>query len=151
MIQMELKETDTIRYENIRNLLHSFQQAGFQTALDNFGVGSSFLNLVGEVPLNDVKLGRGFIEKCEKDHRGTAFLKQLIEMLKSFGFQVVCEGVESARQVEVLKNAGCDLVQGNWFSMPLNTKEFENMLSLPGELRCRCREHTEYTAGGKTE
>ena len=68
MIQMELKETDTIRYENIRNLLHSFQQAGFQTALDNFGVGSSFLNLVGEVPLNDVKLGRGFIEKCEKDH-----------------------------------------------------------------------------------
>lgn len=151
MIQMELKETDTIRYENIRNLLHSFQQAGFQTALDNFGVGSSFLNLVGEVPLNDVKLGRGFIEKCEKDHRGTAFLKQLIEMLKSLGFQVVCEGVESARQVEVLKNAGCDLVQGNWFSMPLNTKEFENMLSLPGELRCRCREHTEYTAGGKTE
>lgn len=151
MIQMELKETDTIRYENIRNLLHSFQQAGFQTALDNFGVGSSFLNLVAEVPLNDVKLGRGFIEKCEKDHRGTAFLKQLIEMLKSLGFQVVCEGVESARQVEVLKNAGCDLVQGNWFSMPLNTKEFENMLSLPGELRCRCREHTEYTAGGKTE
>lgn len=75
----------------------------------------------------------------------------MIEMLKSLGFQVVCEGVESARQVEVLKNAGCDQVQGNWFSMPLNTKEFENMLSLPGELRCRCREHTEYTAGGKTE
>ena len=40
--------------------------AGFHTALDNFGVGSSFINLIADVPLNDVKLGRGFMEKCEK-------------------------------------------------------------------------------------
>lgn len=148
MIQMELKETDTIRYENIRELLRSFQQVGFQTALDNFGVGSSFINLITDVPLNDVKLGRGFMEKCEKDSRGIEFLKQMIGMLKSLDFQVVCEGVESARQVEMLKIAGCDQVQGNWFSMPLDTSEFEKMLFLPEELRCRCRENEECAAAG---
>ena len=66
MLEMELKETDTIRYENIKDLLRSLQEAGFHTALDNFGVGSSFINLIADVPLNDVKLGRGFMEKCEK-------------------------------------------------------------------------------------
>ena len=51
MLEMELKETDTIRYENIKDLLRSLQEAGFHTALDNFGVGSSFINLIADVPL----------------------------------------------------------------------------------------------------
>ena len=42
MLEMELKETDTIRYENIKDLLRSLQKAGFHTALDNFGVGIFF-------------------------------------------------------------------------------------------------------------
>lgn len=151
MIEMELKETDTIRYENIRNLLHSFQQAGFHTALDNFGVGSSFINLVTDVPLNDVKLGRGFMERCEKDGRGMIFLKQMIGMLKSLGFQVLCEGVESARQVELLKTAGCDHVQGNWFSMPLSTREFEKMIFLPEELQDQCKKTDHHERGGKQQ
>lgn len=133
MLEMELKETDTIRYENIKDLLRSLQEAGFHTALDNFGVGSSFINLIADVPLNDVKLGRGFMEKCEKDYRGISFLRQMIGMLKSLGFQVLCEGVESARQVEVLKTSGCDHVQGNWFSMPLSAKEFEKCCSFPAK------------------
>ena len=149
MLEMELKETDTIRYENINDLLRSLQEAGFHTALDNFGVGSSFINLIADVPLNDVKLGRGFMEKCEKDYRGIGFLRQMIGMLKSLGFQVLCEGVKSARQVEVLKTSGCDHVQGNWFSMPLSAKEFEKMLFLPGEIFCRCRKNEEHSTGGE--
>ena len=149
MLEMELKETDTIRYENIKDLLRSLQDAGFHTALDNFGVGSSFINLIADVPLNDVKLGRGFMEKCEKDYRGIGFLRQMIGMLKSLGFQVLCEGVESERQVEVLKTSGCDHVQGNWFSMPLSAKEFEKMLFLPGEIFCRCRKNEEHSTGGE--
>lgn len=149
MLEMELKETDTIRYENIKDLLRSLQEAGFHTALDNFGVGSSFINLIADVPLNDVKLGRGFMEKCEKDYRGIDFLRQMIGMLKSLGFQVLCEGVESARQVEVLKTSGCDHVQGNWFSMPLSAKEFEKMLFLPGEIFYRCRKNEEHSTGGE--
>ena len=89
------------------------------------------------------------MEKCEKDYRGIGFLRQMIGMLKSLGFQVLCEGVESARQVEVLKTSGCDHVQGNWFSMPLNAKEFEKMLSLPGEIFCRCRKNEEHSTGGE--
>ena len=73
MLEMELKETDTIRYENIKDLLRSLQEAGFHTALDTFGVGSSLINLIADVPLNDVKLGREFMEKCEKDYRGIGF------------------------------------------------------------------------------
>lgn len=106
-------------------------------------------DVYGHVPLNDVKLGRGFMEKCEKDYRGIGFLRQMIGMLKSLGFQVLCEGVESARQVEVLKTSGCDHVQGNWFSMPLSAKEFEKMLSLPGEIFCRCRKNEEHRTGGE--
>ncbi|MCC2776579.1 EAL domain-containing protein [Blautia sp. DFI.4.84] len=94
-------------------------------------------------------MGRGFMEKCEKDYRGIGFLRQMIGMLKSLGFQVLCEGVESARQVEVLKTSGCDHVQGNWFSMPLSAKEFEKMLFLPGEIFCRCRKNEEHSTGGE--
>ena len=52
-------------------------------------------------------------------------------------------------QVEVLKTSGCDHVQGNWFSMPLSAKEFEKMLSLPGEILCRCRKNEEHSTGGE--
>ena len=89
------------------------------------------------------------MEKCEKDYRGIGFLRQMIGMLKSLGFQVLCEGVESARQVEVLKTSGCDHVQGNWFSMPLSAKEFEKNVVPSRRNILPLQKNEEHSTGGE--
>lgn len=130
LVEMELTETATVlQYEKINKLFNSFQKAGFRTSLDDFGSGYSILNLIMDVPLNVVKLDRIFIKKCDKSGRGVTFLTQIIQMLKNLGFYVLCEGVETEEQALILKKAGCDGVQGNWFSKAIPAKEFEKLLN----------------------
>lgn len=130
MLEMELTETATVlQYERINRLFGSFQKAGFHTSLDDFGAGYSILNLIMDVPLNVVKLDRIFIDKCDKSQRGMQFLTQIITMLKNLGFYVLCEGVEKEEQALLLKQAGCDGIQGNWFSEAIPADQFEKLLN----------------------
>lgn len=132
LLEMELTETATVmQYERINRLFGSFQKAGFHTSLDDFGAGYSILNLIMNVPLNVVKLDRIFINKCDKSERGMHFLTQIITMLKNLGFYVLCEGVEKEEQALLLKQAGCDGIQGNWFSEAVPADQFEKLLDRP--------------------
>ena len=128
-LEMELTETATVlQYQDINRLFGNFQKAGFHTSLDDFGAGYSILNLIMDVPLNVVKLDRIFIDKCDKTPRGIQFLKQIISMLKNLGFSVMCEGVEKEEQAQILKEAGCDGIQGNWFSEAIPEEAFVQLL-----------------------
>lgn len=132
MLEMELTETATVlQYDWINRLFGSFRKAGFRTSLDDFGSGYSILNLIMDVPLDVVKLDRIFIEKCDKSERGIQFLTQIITMLKNLGFYVLCEGVEKKEQALILKKAGCDGIQGNWFSEAVPADQFEKLLNVP--------------------
>ena len=126
---MEITESATVfNYQNVRQMFARFQQAGFTTALDDFGAGFSIMNLIADIPLDVVKLDRIFVEKCEYSKRGDFFLHQVIRLLKGLGFTVLCEGIERKDQAEMLGNAGCDLMQGNWFSAPVPGEEFAELL-----------------------
>ena len=132
MLEMELTETATVlQYDWINRLFGSFRKAGFRTSLDDFGSGYSILNLIMDVPLDVVKLDRIFIEKCDKSEREIQFLTQIITMLKNLGFYVLCEGVEKEEQALILKKAGCDGIQGNWFSEAVPADQFEKLLNVP--------------------
>ena len=129
MFQVEITESATVfHYENVRRMFGCFRNAGFATALDDFGAGFSVMNLIADIPLDVVKLDRIFIDKCETSHRGKFFLGQVVQLLKGLGFTVLCEGVETKEQALLLGLAGCDQMQGNWFSKPLPVEEFCKLL-----------------------
>ena len=128
-IEIELTETETARqYENIKDLFTSIRAAGISTSLDDFGAGYSLLNAIIDIPFDVIKLDRIFIEKCQKNERGICFLEQLVHTLKKLDVFIVCEGVETDEQMEILKQTECDAVQGNWFSRPVPEQEFEKLL-----------------------
>lgn len=128
-IEIELTETEAARqYENIKDLFTGIRSAGIITSLDDFGAGYSLLNALIDIPFDVIKLDRIFIEKCQKNERGVCFLEQLIHTLKKLEVFIVCEGVETDEQMEILKKTECDAIQGNWFSRPVLEQEFEKLL-----------------------
>lgn len=89
-----------------------------------FGSGYSSLNVLKEIPVDILKLDGVFFDK-EGDPRGNDVVESAIELARKLGMKTVAEGVETFSQVEFLKNAACDMVQGYVFSKPLSIENFE--------------------------
>lgn len=129
LIELELTETAMVEdYDHVKQLFTKLQTAGFRTALDDFGAGYSVLNTVIDIPINTVKVDRGFIGNCETTNKGIYFLREIINLLKGLGYHIVCEGVETTKQAAILRSTMCDEVQGYLFSHPVPAAEFEKML-----------------------
>ena len=76
--------------------------------MDDFGSGYSVLNTIVDIPVDVIKIDRGFITSCLETDRGIYFLKHLIDMIRNLGYQIICEGVETDEQIEILRQIGCD-------------------------------------------
>lgn len=128
-VEIELTETAVVsEYESVRELFDEFQIHGIKTAMDDFGSGYSILNTIVDIPVDVIKIDRGFITSCLESDRGIYFLKHLIDMIRNLGYQLICEGVETDQQIEVLKQIGCDEIQGYWYSRPLKMEDYEKLL-----------------------
>ena len=96
--------------------------------MDDFGAGYSVLNSVVDIPVDTVKLDRAFIQNCEASSRGIFFLQKLVDMIRGLGYNVVCEGVETQAQFDILRNTGCAEGQGYLFSRPLSIEDYEDFV-----------------------
>ena len=140
LLEIELAETATVSYyDNVRKLFQRLQDVRLMTTLDDFGAGYSVLNTVIDIPVNTVKIDRVLVQKCESSEKGKYFMKQMISMVKGLGYRVVCEGVETEEQVELLKDAGCEEAQGYWLAKPLSLEEYEAMVYVAQDGRLACR------------
>ncbi|MGF2616680.1 EAL domain-containing protein [Rossellomorea aquimaris] len=92
-------------------------------ALDDFGTGYSSLHHLKNLPVDILKIDRGFIADLETNQNDTAIVKALIQMAHSLGMEVVAEGVETLAQQNILESIGCDTLQGYVFSKPLPNKD----------------------------
>lgn len=128
-IEIELTETALVKdYETIRQMFSELKKEGIQIALDDFGSGYSVLNTIVDLPVDIIKIDRGFMNSCTISQKGTIFLKQMIHMIRELGYRIVCEGVETQEQVEFLRSAGCDEIQGYWFAKPMPISEYETLM-----------------------
>lgn len=128
-VEIELTETAIVSdYQRVCDLFDSFRANGIKTAMDDFGSGYSILNTVVDTPVDVIKIDRGFINSCLDSDRGIYFLKHLIDMIRNLGYQIICEGVETEEQLSILKQIGCDEIQGFWYSEPLKMEDYEKLL-----------------------
>lgn len=126
---IELEITESVcgeSFETIFDRLRKLQEDGFKIAMDDFGSGYSSLNMLKEMPLDIIKMDLKFLDG--EQSKGQLILKALIEMAQTIGLKVVVEGVELLSQVEFLRQFKNCSIQGYYFSRPIETGIFEEMV-----------------------
>ncbi len=128
---LELEVTESILIndlvESIKTL-SALRDIGVGIALDDFGTGYSSLSYLKQLPITTLKIDQSFISELPGDNKSSAITKLLLGLAKDLDMKVVAEGVETWEQYELLKNEGCDLIQGYFISKPVNSHEFESIL-----------------------
>jgi len=125
-IAITIEITESLFIESLDALLpifHKMKANYISLSLDDFGTGYSSLSMLKELPIDELKIDKSFIDHIAKNNSDKAMVKSIIGMGKNLGLLVLAEGVEDKRQVEILKEAGCDVFQGYYFSKPLSLKD----------------------------
>ena len=124
---LELEITESTIMENREDagqMLRDLKSMGIQISIDDFGTGYSSLSYLKRFTLDALKIDRSFIKDLTQDPDDLAITLAIIAMAHSLGLKVIAEGVETQQHFELLKDHGCDAVQGFLFSRPLPADEF---------------------------
>ncbi len=131
MIEVELTETTTdVQFRDLKRVVTGLKEAGIRTAVDDFGIGFSSLNLIREVPWDVLKIDRYFLPKDDESENSRAcrMFRHVVELADDMGLEIVVEGVETLKQLEILRENGCKIAQGFFFDRPLPGEKFEERL-----------------------
>ena len=101
---------------------------GVPLAMDDFGTGYSSLGYLRKLPVQELKLDQSFVRDMAKDSAVSALTNAVIRIGESLKLTVVAEGVEDIDQYELLRQQGCDVAQGYYFSRPLSAGDLENWI-----------------------
>lgn len=128
-LEIELTESAVFAdVDNMIDIMTKIKNEGFLVSIDDFGSGYSSLSVIKNLPTDFVKIDKSFIDEVEKDERGEKIIFSIVSMIKLLGISSVAEGVETENQINLLKNAGCDIVQGFYYSKPITVLEFEKLI-----------------------
>ncbi|MBC7938144.1 MAG: EAL domain-containing protein, partial [Chitinophagaceae bacterium] len=108
--------------------LRALKATGVQVSLDDFGTGFSSLSSLSRLPMDVVKVDRSFVREVTADAQDVSVTRAIIQMTHSLQMRALAEGVETEGQLSVLVAAGCDEIQGWWFSPAVPADEFAAML-----------------------
>ena len=119
-IHMEITESMATEYEeSVFRLVGEFKQAGIGLCMDDFGSGYANLNAVLQLPFTIIKMDRSMLtDICENDRNATLF-GGIVQVFHSLGYRTVAEGVETKEELEKVTQLGIDMIQGYYFSKPL--------------------------------
>ena len=129
-IEIELTETSAYEdFDALCSFVNTLRENGVYTSIDDFGTGYSSLNLLKNLPVNVIKLDKSFIDGvAESGKNDTIVIKAIIDMADALKMDVICEGVETREQAALLKELGCNKIQGFWFDKPLPIDDYEKRL-----------------------
>lgn len=112
----------------IADKLRQYRMAGMQMAIDDFGTGYSSLSYLKKLDIDYLKIDKSFISNLATDPNDRAISTAIIVMAHKLGLKVIAEGVETVEQKDFLIAAGCDYAQGFFYSRPLVSEQFEQLL-----------------------
>ena len=119
-LELELTESMLMADTNYtQSVLYRLKDMGIRLSIDDFGTGYSSLSYLKQFPLDSLKIDRQFIHNLTTSDKDAAITTSIIQLAHNLGLQVVAEGVEDVLQVAILKNLGCDIGQGYFFSRPI--------------------------------
>jgi EAL domain-containing protein (putative c-di-GMP-specific phosphodiesterase class I) len=120
LLKLEITESMVMRnVGQAARILSTLKALDVSVSVDDFGTGHSSLACLRRFPLDQLKIDRSFVQDAAHDEDSAAIVRGIIALAGSLRLQTVAEGVETAEQRDFLRAAGCDLLQGYYFSRPL--------------------------------
>jgi len=128
-IKLEITEDETIDdIDFVIDILKKLKNEGFEISLDDFGVGYSSLNHLKRLPIDTLKIDRSLLLSIESDKKTREIIEMLINLCHTLKLDIVCEGVEEKKQMDLLKKLKCDKIQGYYISKPIRKDDFSEFI-----------------------
>lgn len=125
--KLEIEITESLLIEDKEStlkILKDIKSCGIKISVDDFGTKYCSLQYLKDYPVNTLKIDRNFINGMLNNKHDSAIVSTVVLLANRIGYSVIAEGVENKEQLEALKNEGCYLIQGYYFSKPLTEDEF---------------------------
>ncbi len=132
---IELTESAVIKNpENTIKKMHQIKALGASLAIDDFGTGYSSLSALKNLPLDELKIDKSFVNDFTNNAVDLAIVQTILQMGKNLNLRIVAEGVETESQMTYLSNCGCSMFQGYYFAQPCSIEHFESRFQKQGHL-----------------
>lgn len=132
-LELELTETEAFKDMSIP-IIKQFKTMGVSLSIDDFGTGFSGLTNLKLFTISKLKIDKSFIEDIAINEDSKTIVENTIALGKKLKIMVLAEGVETKEQLEFLQKHGCDMMQGYYFSKPLDAENFAALLEEKREL-----------------
>ena len=110
------------------SIIKKLKEKGIRVLMDDFGIGYSNITNLGRIPFDAIKIDKSYVDNIETDEKARNILKCLIELGKLNHLEVIVEGADNQKQVDILKEYGCDTIQGFYYSKAIPRKDFSQLL-----------------------
>lgn len=131
--RIEIEVTESVLIDDDTRALRMLQDLkaiGLRVVLDDFGTGYSSLSYLSRFPFDQIKIDRSFVHSMWDSDGARSIIQTIIRLGRSFNMEIVAEGVESIRDINFLRQQGCDIVQGFYFGKPAPLDELPSDLSI---------------------
>lgn len=126
-IEVEFTESAVFDdFSTFKDIMFELRKSGFYCSIDDFGTGSSSLNMLKSMPVDVLKMDRMFFV-CDNESdakRNNSVIASVVAMARGLGMKIVAEGIETPENIDFLRKIGCDVIQGYVFSKPLSEEDF---------------------------
>ncbi len=131
LLKVEITESAFVEDDaEIVDSIKRLRDMGLMVLMDDFGSGYSSLNRLGGIEVDGIKLDAGFFHLDEAGKRkGIRIVESVVNMSKTMALPIICEGVETAEQVEFLENLGCRYIQGYYYFRPMPLADFKELIA----------------------
>jgi len=129
---LELEITESMLVGNMEQVIEkltALRNMGIHISIDDFGTGYSSLSYLSRFPVTTLKIDRAFVQDMETNVGTAEITRAIIGLSHGLNLEVVAEGAENIEHIQFLRDQGCDLVQGFFYSRPLPADEFEQKLA----------------------
>ncbi|MGO2508054.1 MAG: putative bifunctional diguanylate cyclase/phosphodiesterase [Vibrio hibernica] len=129
--KLDIEITESLLFDHnkgVITMLNKLQSMGAQLTIDDFGTGYSALSYLQKFPFDRLKIDRGFLTDMRYSEEKRELVNAIIAMAKALNLEIVAEGIEDNWHANYLKEMGCGLGQGYYYSRPVPAKEFEVIL-----------------------
>ncbi len=129
---IELEITESVFIDNMDEIIRKMKilkDFGIRFSMDDFGTGFSSLSYLRDLPIDTLKIDKSFVDDVVTDGSTRTIAESIIDLSKKLGFDTIAEGVEQEVQYSLLKNIGCENIQGFYLGKPMKFEDIDELLS----------------------